>query len=78
LNARVVDLGAKIEAAKGDPKLVASLEAEAETERARAKQAMTKVLLAMVPGIQAQFGNIEGDIRRDEASLLNIDSSLHS
>jgi hypothetical protein len=69
LNTRIAELDGKIEAAKGDPQLVSKLEEEAASEREKAKSTTTKLLLAMVPGIQMQLSNIENRIYSDEEPL---------
>jgi hypothetical protein len=51
LNSRVSDGEKKIEAAKGNPQLIATLQAQAADLREQSERASTRVLLAMVPGI---------------------------
>jgi hypothetical protein len=51
INARVATLNVKIEEAKGNPKLVATLQAQAIALREQSDTASRKVLVAMEPGI---------------------------
>jgi len=53
-----VELSRRIDAAKGNPQLIASLQAQAALARTQANSAYRQILLATVPGISAQIINV--------------------
>jgi hypothetical protein len=71
LNTRMDDLGKKIEAAKGNPELVSSLQAQLTTARAQADAIARSRLLAMLPGVVGQMKSLEMKWRLEDIAVTD-------
>jgi hypothetical protein len=70
LKSRVADLDKKLQAARGNPQLIATLQAEKEDAQAQAQETSKQLLLATVPGIAGQMYDIGDRWNHDDDHLV--------
>jgi len=76
LNAKVVELGKKIEAAKGNPQLVSILQSQAKDVQKQADVASQQLVLAMVPGVAQVLHNLASDWYAKDDAIVTKYSSI--